>query len=118
MVLSQLFGQLALAATALAVPLAGREATTANSAETIAWGPCDFDSTGKGPIECATLPVPLDYTDADSTKKLMLSLIKSPAPNPSESKKSILFNFGGPGYEAINSLNAMADGLHTYVERK
>ncbi|KAK4139446.1 TAP-like protein-domain-containing protein [Dichotomopilus funicola] len=113
MVLSQLFGQLALAATALAVPLVGREATTANSAETIAWGPCDFDTVGKGPIECAAFPVPLDYTDAGSTKKLMLSLIKSPAPNPTKSKKSILFNFGGPGYEAVHTLNSLADRLHT-----
>ncbi|KAK4152578.1 TAP-like protein-domain-containing protein [Chaetomidium leptoderma] len=110
MVLFRLFTQLALASGALATPLYSRDSHTPQG---ITWGPCDFETTGSGPIECGTLSVPLDYTNATSSEKLTLSLIKSPSRSKTKTvKKSILFNFGGPGYEAIHSLNGVADYLH------
>src|SRR4051794_34368938 len=99
MALYHLLTQLALASSVLAIPLNGRDNSTSPG---IKWGPCDFESAGTGPIQCGTLAVPLDYTNAASGEKLTLALIKSPAQTTGiASKKSILFNFGGPGYEAI-----------------
>jgi hypothetical protein len=110
MALLRLFTQLALVSTSLATPLYGRHN---NTPQGIKWGSCDFETLGSGPIQCGTLSVPLDYTDAASSEKLTLALVKSLArSNGTTSKKSILFNFGGPGYEAIHSLNAVADYLH------
>ena len=113
MALLRLLAQLALASSALAIPLDKRHD---NKSKCIKWGPCDFESAGTRPIECGTLDVPLDYTDGASREKLTLSLIKSPAPNKTATeKKSILFNFGGPGFGPIESLNLLADLLHAYV---
>lgn len=113
MTLLRLFTQLALASSALAIPLDSRDD---NKSTGIQWGPCEFESAGTGPIECATLEVPLDYLDEANTEKATLKLLKSPAlTTAATEKKSILFNFGGPGYEAVQSLNAQADLLHAYV---
>lgn len=98
-----------LAATTLAKPL-----YKPRRSQTIQWGPCDFPSLNTRPIECGSVSVPLDYTDPTSNETLTLALIKSPAVAPAPTKKSILFNFGGPGYEAMQSLNAVADLLHKY----
>jgi hypothetical protein len=65
--------------------------------QAIQWGSCN--GTGfKSPItiECADYLVPLDYTDANSTTKLKLELLRVPT-IVKPSKGSILFNFGGPG---------------------
>jgi hypothetical protein len=113
MALLRLFTQLALASSALAIPLHSGDG---KKAEGIKWGPCDFENAGTGPIECGTLDVPLDYTDKANGEKLTLSLIKSPAlTKTATKKKSILFNFGGPGFGAVESLNQLADALHAYV---
>lgn len=71
----------------------------------IKWGACDLNTTL--PVECATIPVPLDYTDDSSSKTLDLDLIRLPAANQ-PSKGSILFNFGGPGQDGLNNLLAYA----------
>jgi hypothetical protein len=57
--------------------------------DTLQWSTCDYDFDSKGPVECATLQVPLDYTN--ETSVLRVSATKAP------SMGSILFNPGGPG---------------------
>ncbi|KXX73109.1 Tripeptidyl aminopeptidase [Madurella mycetomatis] len=106
-----LLTQLALASTALALPL--RNTDTSGGIE---WGPCDFENAGSNPIDCGTLAVPLDYTNPGSNETLTLALIRSRAPvNRTTGRRSILFNFGGPGYEAVQALNGIADLLHLGV---
>jgi hypothetical protein len=113
MALLRLLTQLALASSALAIPLDRRHN---NKYKGIKWGPCGFENAGTRPIECGTLDVPLDYTDEANGEKLTLSLIKSSALNKTATeKKSILFNFGGPGFGSIESLNVLADLLHAYI---
>lgn len=82
------------------------------SQEGIHWGACnktEFTSevVAKVPtsVQCATLEVPLEYSDKDGDK-LALSLVKIAAAEKAEDgqTKSILFNFGGPGSEARLSL--------------
>lgn len=99
---------LPLASVTLAKPLHKPFSTRSTHIE---WGPCDFESAGTLPIECAGLPVPLDYTAPNSSQTLTLELIRSRAVK-TPSKGSILFNFGGPGYESIHSLDLLAAVLH------
>ena len=54
-------------------------------------------------IDCATLRVPLDYTEPESTEFLDLNLIRVPATRGA-SKGSLLFNFGGPGDSGVEVL--------------
>lgn len=102
---------LVLASATIAKPLLKPPSTRSTNIE---WGPCEFESAGNLPIECAGLPVPLDYTAPNSTETLTLELVKSRAIK-TPSKGSILFNFGGPGYETIHSLAALAAILHKYL---
>ncbi|KAI1337286.1 TAP-like protein-domain-containing protein [Xylariaceae sp. FL0016] len=100
--------QLGLAAATLATPVkhtfARRNETQSGA---IQWGKCDFESTS---AECANFDVPLDYVNQASTEKLTLQLAKVAAASQ-PSKGSILFNFGGPGYTARESLDSLAEYL-------
>ncbi|GAP93493.1 putative nedd8-like protein [Rosellinia necatrix] len=106
---------LALAATTTAVhgrsthqQLATRDYPTGG----IQWKSCpdNVNAIAALDVECGTLEVPLDYTAADSTETLELSLLKVPAvKKPAD--HSILFNFGGPGLETRLTLAALGDML-------
>lgn len=105
------FMLVALATAVLANPyslVASRQSNTTNE---IQWGECDFNASV--PIECGSLGVPLDYTDPASGT-LDLSLSKVAAVNE-PFKGSILFNFGGPGFEAIKTLGSLAPKLLKYA---
>ncbi|KAI0489474.1 TAP-like protein-domain-containing protein [Xylaria cf. heliscus] len=86
----------------------GREYQTTN----IEWQPCsaDINAVAALDVECGTLAVPLDYTAADGSETLELSLLRVPAAKK-PAKHSILFNFGGPGLEVRHSLAQLADIL-------
>ena len=76
----------------------------------IEWGDCEegeFNTTL--PIQCASIKVPLDYTAPNSTT-FDLGLVKIPA-TKQPSRGSILFNFGGPGEEARQSLLTTSETL-------
>ncbi|KAI0197716.1 TAP-like protein-domain-containing protein [Astrocystis sublimbata] len=78
----------------------------------ITWQPCPaaINDMATLPIECGTLNVTLDYTAANSTDKLELSLVRVPA-TKKPAEHSILFNFGGPGLEVRYTLALLADML-------
>lgn len=76
----------------------------------IKWGECDFEAAL--PIECGSLEVPLDYTNPDAGT-LDLSLSKLAAVE-GESKGSILINFGGPGFEGVETLGKTGPQLLKY----
>ncbi|KAJ5749485.1 hypothetical protein N7533_006513 [Penicillium manginii] len=75
------------------------------------WSPCN--ETESNPIfarfQCATLDVPFDYTNSNSTDTLSLQLIKIPA--PLGSKGSILANPGGPGQPGRKGIAQLASPL-------
>ncbi len=56
----------------------------------LSWEPC------RGAFECATLSVPIDYTDA-SGETIGLALLKDPADDPARRVGSLVVNPGGPG---------------------
>lgn len=74
--------------------------------EGLRWGTCDIETRGL-PVECATLPVPLDYSDDSCEDTLDLALIRYPAQN-GPSQGTIMLNFGGPGQDGLNSMTAYA----------
>lgn len=69
----------------------------------IQWGPCDDAiqavvkaSNYTGTTGCATLTVPLDYTNKSLNATVPLNLFYAPSP-AGNSKGTVQFNFGGPG---------------------
>lgn len=103
--------QLVLASVVLTTPLYSRYAENSTSA-TVDWSSCPFN--GSLPINCGSLVVPLDYTDPHDNEKVRLDLVRVPAAK-TPSKGSILFNFGGPGYEARQTLATLAIYLQGYL---
>ena len=63
-------------------------------AGTLDWKQCDDPNVHDPSLECATLPVPLDY-DNPTGDTIDLALIKHPAAGDREG--AVLFNPGGPG---------------------
>ncbi|MDP9463848.1 MAG: alpha/beta hydrolase, partial [Actinomycetota bacterium] len=66
---------------------------------TIDWGPCDDPSAEDPLLECATLPVPLDY-DNPSGESIDMALVRLPASGDREG--AVLFNPGGPGVSGFD----------------
>lgn len=70
----------------------GRELSPA-----VDWGSCPKDVTAVAPqLQCATVPVPMDYTKPNPTKiKIMISRLASQ--KPAQRRGVLLLNPGGPG---------------------
>jgi hypothetical protein len=72
---------------------------------TLQWGSCPDAApylNATAPIECATIRLPMDYTEPNSTILWDAPLLRVKAPKQ-PSKGSILVNWGGPGIPAIPS---------------
>lgn len=73
------------------------------------WAPCDLDFPQSlqdaitVPIDCATLKVPLDYTNPKDGKMLDLQLVKVNATQRPR-KGSVIFNPGGPGSSGVEEV--------------
>ncbi|KAK7427379.1 hypothetical protein QQZ08_006148 [Neonectria magnoliae] len=73
------------------------------------WAPCDLDlpdaikNAMRERGDCATLEVPLDYTNQDSSETIDLQLIRFNA-TKEPFKGSVLWNPGGPGISGIETL--------------
>ncbi|AXB47858.1 alpha/beta hydrolase [Amycolatopsis albispora] len=66
----------------------------------VTWGKCP-SGTPLGPLECGTLPVPLDYRDPrGGTIDLAISRLASA--NPAKRRGVLLLSSGGPGAPAMN----------------
>lgn len=89
-------------------------ATKRTDSDGLNWAPCDLDlpeglePASKGPVDCATLEVPLDYTNPDS-KPLDLQLVRISA-SKEPVKGSIIFNPGGPGVSGVSELYVEGKG--------
>lgn len=89
---------IALGLTAALFPAAPGAAATASPAaptgRTLTWGTCGPDLPPN--VECAVLPVPVDYRNPGSrTIEMAVSRIK--AADPAKRRGVLLFNPGGPG---------------------
>jgi pimeloyl-ACP methyl ester carboxylesterase len=63
----------------------------------LSWTPCAQDSTA----QCATLPVPVDWSDPYSAK-VALSVARRTASNPAERIGTLIVNPGGPGGSGVD----------------
>ena len=102
---------LTLAATSLAVALLSGPALAGPAsaddldpaAEALAWTPCPAEAPAPPgevgptvPIECATLPVPLDHANP-SAGTVDLAVYRLAAADPAQRQGSLVLNPGGPG---------------------
>ncbi|KAL6706275.1 hypothetical protein ACN47E_005565 [Coniothyrium glycines] len=87
------------------------------------WTICDLDfntaekraiAAHGEPIYCATLPVPLDYTNTDSGKTVDLQLIKIKA-TKEPFKGSVLTNPGGPGGSGVDWIATDGPGIRDKI---
>jgi pimeloyl-ACP methyl ester carboxylesterase len=81
--------------TAAATTAAPDTTTVDESPSTIDWQPCT-DIESDAPLECATVPVPLDYDDAGG-KQIDIAITRLAATDPARREGAILINPGGPG---------------------
>ncbi|MFI8462020.1 alpha/beta hydrolase [Kitasatospora sp. NPDC085464] len=83
----------------------------------IDWRPCPDDEDGGqdgATIECATLTVPLDYTDPGG-RTVAVALARLPAADPQARIGALLVNPGGPGNSGVTMVRAdwkSYQGLH------
>jgi pimeloyl-ACP methyl ester carboxylesterase len=73
----------------------------------LTWGACEEGI--EAPFDCATLTVPLDYTQPDGAT-IDLALIRYPA-NPAVREGAILLNPGGPGGSGYEFAAAASESL-------
>lgn len=73
-------------------------AVAAASAPKISWSPCNRDF---GPFQCATVQVPLDYSDP-SAGTISIAVVRLPAGDPGRRIGSIFINPGGPGGSGVD----------------
>ncbi|RGP67125.1 hypothetical protein FSPOR_6181 [Fusarium sporotrichioides] len=76
----------------------------AQDASTLKWGPCDLDLPEEllKPGDCATIEVPLDYTNSSSEKTVELQLLRYNA-TKEPFKGTVFWNPGGPGISGIET---------------
>jgi pimeloyl-ACP methyl ester carboxylesterase len=97
----------ALLLTAAAAPAVQAAAVAqAAAAPAITWGACK-DLPGPKDLECGTLRVPLDHAKPNG-KTIDLAVLRAKAIG--DRLGSVVFNFGGPGGPAVETLAATTDG--------
>jgi pimeloyl-ACP methyl ester carboxylesterase len=107
-------------ALAIASPtLAGPATAEPVEPQPLARSPLSWTACPSGPpgVECASLTVPLDYADPDGPT-IDLALGRIPAADPARRIGPLLFNFGGPGGEAVSGLPEIAPILPDEVRAR
>lgn len=90
-------------ASAPQAPVGGLAAEVDIDPPTITWGECDYY---EAPVECAAVPLPLDYDDPDGpTTTVHVSRV----PASGERIGSLFVNPGGPGGSAYDFATAAGD---------
>lgn len=97
-----IFTSISFAALAVALPNVRRQDSSSSSSK-IVWGECSYPWDAGVPVSCATLEVPLDYTDDANAETLQLDLIKVAA-SKEPVLGSMLINPGGPGSSGVKAV--------------
>ena len=93
-----------LGACTVRSPVASHSPTPSLAPSNVAWTDCS------GGFQCATLQVPLDYTQPDG-RRIALALLRKPAIDQSSRIGSLLMNPGGPGESGIDFLRSDVSSL-------
>ncbi|MEU6128748.1 alpha/beta hydrolase [Saccharopolyspora sp. NPDC047091] len=92
----------ALIAAGLAGSLLAVPASAENTAPELEWGPCPADVvTDPLPVQCAVVPVPVDYSDPDGAQ-LDLTISRLASQHPEQRRGVLLLNPGGPGGSGLS----------------
>lgn len=83
--------------------------TTDAAAERIAWDPCGPD------LECADVPVPLDWSDP-AGEQITLAVIKYAAPDAENRIGTLFINPGGPGDTGVGLVTGAGADLAAWGE--
>ncbi|AOS66040.1 alpha/beta hydrolase [Actinoalloteichus hymeniacidonis] len=106
-----------LAALGVAGALVGVPAATAEQenqavpppAAGLEWGECpEGVEVAPKQLQCATVPVPLDYNDPDG-EQIEIMISKLPSLNPDKRRGVLLTNPGGPGGTGLDQPRFLAD---------
>src|SRR5688500_16651474 len=96
---------------AIAVPLGADAGTRSGSAATAGAGAPQISWTSCGPrLECAGVPVPLDWRQPDGPT-ITLSVIRHLASHPGQRIGSLFFNPGGPGDSGVAAVANRGEAL-------
>ncbi|MBB5924236.1 pimeloyl-ACP methyl ester carboxylesterase, partial [Actinoalloteichus hoggarensis] len=96
-----LLAVLGLSGALIGVPAATADEGTA-PATPLAWGECPADVPNDPPLlQCATVPVPLDYGDPDG-ERIEIMISRLPSFNPEQRRGILLLNPGGPGGSGLD----------------
>lgn len=90
------------------------DAAPAPAGEAVAASEITWTSCGER-LECATVPVPLDWGDPDG-ETIDLAVIRHPASNPEERIGTIMTNPGGPGDTGVGFVRDAGDELDAWGE--
>jgi pimeloyl-ACP methyl ester carboxylesterase len=101
---------LAVAACTRNQPFASDSPVPSPSPQAIHWSDCG------GGFQCATLNVPLDYSNPQK-RTISLALIRSPAKSQAQRIGSLLMNPGGPGESGIQYLRSDIQSLANLNQR-
>jgi hypothetical protein len=82
--------------------------------EALEWGPCQNNFSAEVPVDCATLQVPLDWTNVETSPPLDLQLLRVKA-SKEPFMGSILYNPGGPGLLGRQLVVTTAASKQRYV---
>ncbi|MGX1365146.1 pimeloyl-ACP methyl ester carboxylesterase [Streptomyces canus] len=85
---------------------AGGSSASAPSPDPLTWSTCGQD------LDCATIKVPQEYTDPDGVQ-IPLALMRHRATDPDRRIGSLIFNPGGPGVPAIETLRNLPKSAGT-----
>jgi hypothetical protein len=83
--------------------------------DSLNWSTCDYDFNSKAPLQCATLRVPLDWTN-ETSESLHLQLLRVKATSE-PFMGSILFNPGGPGGLGTQHVATQEANINRYESR-
>ena len=94
-----------------------RATATSFQVPKIAWSGCPAGQPGLAGFRCATIAVPVDYSDPGGSK-ISLGLVEHPAATPGKPAGTLFFNPGGPDQLGSAFLPALLGGFGAQVVDK
>ncbi|MCJ7437648.1 MAG: alpha/beta hydrolase [Acidimicrobiia bacterium] len=91
-------------------------ASAASDPGTDAAAPLVWHDCGDG-FECSTLEVPVDYSAPDG-EQVAIAVTRKPATDPGARRRSLVFNYGGPGDPGTETLRLAAETIPEAIRRE
>jgi pimeloyl-ACP methyl ester carboxylesterase len=104
----------AVAGAAVLLAVVGCTAASDDTPTGTAQSAIDWTNCGDG-LECATIPVPLDWDEPDG-EKIELAVIKHSASKPEERIGTIFTDPGGPGDTGVGLIKGAGDDLDAWSD--